>query len=111
VLKSQVKMVEQIKENMKIIEVGGICLEEKKREEEKKRGQSSTAMSAAAALLSSLALLLLKEMSLQLCTCRRKPRKRPLGSVAVMENKANICSYSTKRFHPAILCDLGIAPM
>jgi len=51
VLKSQVKMVEQIKENMKIIEVGGICLEEKKKEEEKKRGQSSTTMSAAAALL------------------------------------------------------------
>ena len=50
-LKSQVKMVEQIKDNMKIIEVGGICLEEKKKEEDKKRGQSSTTMSAAAALV------------------------------------------------------------
>ena len=50
-LKSQVKLVEQIKDNMKIIEVGGICLEEKKAEEAKKRGQSSSTMSAAAALI------------------------------------------------------------
>ena len=33
VLKAQVKMVEDIQENMKIFEVGTICLEEKKAEE------------------------------------------------------------------------------
>jgi hypothetical protein len=52
VLKSQTKIVESIQENMKIIEVGGVCLEEKKAEEAKKRGQSSSTMSAAAALVS-----------------------------------------------------------
>ena len=51
VLKSQTKMVESIQENMKIIEVGTVCLEEKKREEEKKRGSSSSTLSAAASLV------------------------------------------------------------
>lgn len=51
VLKAQVKMVESIQENMKVIEVGTVCLEEKKAEEAAKRGQSSSTMSAAAALL------------------------------------------------------------
>jgi hypothetical protein len=51
VLKSQTKIVENIQENMKVIEVGRVCFEEKKEEEEKKRGHSSSTMSAAAALL------------------------------------------------------------
>lgn len=63
VLKSQTKMVESIQENMKIIEVGNICLEEKKAEEAKKRGQSSSAMSAAAALLAG-------------ASSSKKPRKK-----------------------------------
>jgi len=63
VLKSQTKIVESIQENMKIIEVGGVCLEEKKAEEAKKRGQSSSTMSAAAALVSGV-------------SSSKKPRKK-----------------------------------
>lgn len=37
VLKSQVKMVEDIQENMKIIEIGTVCLEEKKASSSKKQ--------------------------------------------------------------------------
>ena len=63
VLKSQVKMVESIQENMKIIQVGGECLEEKKAEEAAKRGQSSSTMSAASALLAG-------------ASSSKKPRKK-----------------------------------
>jgi len=63
VLKSQTKMVESIQDNMKIIEVGKICLDEKKAEEANKRDQSSTTMSAAAALLAG-------------ASSSKKPRKK-----------------------------------
>ena len=53
VLKSQVKIVDEIQKKMKTIQVGGVCLEEKKAEEARKRGQSSSTMSAAAALVAS----------------------------------------------------------
>jgi len=54
VLKSQVKMVENIQDNMKVIQIGNMCLEKKKAEEASVRGQSSSAMSAAAALISGV---------------------------------------------------------
>jgi hypothetical protein len=54
VLKSQVKMVESIQDNMKVIQIGNMCLEEKKAEEASVRKQSSSAMSAAAALISGV---------------------------------------------------------
>ena len=50
-LKYQIKIVENISANMKVIEVGGVCLEEKKAEEAKKRGSSSSTLSAAASLV------------------------------------------------------------
>ena len=53
VLKSQTKIIEFILENMKIMQVGGECLESKKSEEEAKRNQS-TSMADCKALLAGV---------------------------------------------------------
>jgi hypothetical protein len=54
VLKTQVKLLGFIQENMKIIQVGGECLVQKKEEEAAKRSASSTTMEAASTLLDGM---------------------------------------------------------